>query len=102
MKIWFLLSSLLLNLYWSNFQIIKKIKLPNLDFEEIEYDGKESFFILSREKGIILRIDEDGKILDTIIKQKGEEIGKAKYPSDMVYDKERNTILVSDLFLKRI
>lgn len=86
----------------SNFSIIGKIKLPDYGFESMEPAGKGYFFILHRDKSLIMKIDTNGNIMDTVIKGKGREIGKAKFLADMVYDKKRNTLLVSDLFLRRI
>lgn len=96
----FLLFFLVNNL---NLEIIKKIKLPQLPVvDKVIYDGKNNLFVLSGEISILLKIDTTGKILDTIIRGKGSEIGKGKFLADMVYDEKDEHLFVSDFIMMRV
>lgn len=84
--------------------VIKKIKLPfspETEVDKVVYT-KKNFFILCGKESILIKTDSTGKIIDSIIKGKGREIGKGAFLADMVYDNKTKSILVSDFIQRRI
>ncbi len=86
-----------------NLKVLKKISLPVLiEVNKVICDRKENFYILSSKENIVLKIDKNGKILDSIIKGEGYEIKKGKFLTDMVYDEKEKSIFIYDFILKRV
>lgn len=98
--IFYLIFYLLIDL--TDLKIFKKIKLPVSPIEKLESDFNGNFYILNSKKNILLKIDTTGRILDTLIKGGGYEIGKGKFLADMIYDERDKIILISDFIIKRI
>lgn len=87
---------------FSNFKILKKVKLPMYPIDKVEWDCKGNFYILNSKKNIILKIDTTGNVLDTLIKGTGYEREKGRLLADMIYDDRDKSIWISDFILKRI